>query len=101
MGKIFRIDQATVVGNANFFIPQNFFGQKTQNPQNVSSSVNPNPNPWNAKPPRAMPSRCKLEISKGLWRDTRQVSFLIEPVLMAEDRWSPLYDDVMQTGITV
>ncbi|MCH5175323.1 MAG: hypothetical protein J1F40_05510 [Prevotellaceae bacterium] len=29
-----------------------------------------------------------------------KVSFLIEPVLMAEDRWSPLYDDVMQIGIT-
>ena len=43
----------------------------------------------------------KFEISKGLWRDTRQVSFLIEPVLLAEDRWSPLYEDVMRTGIAV
>ncbi len=43
----------------------------------------------------------KLEMSKGLWRDVRNVSFLIEPVLMAEDRWSPLYDDVMRTGINV
>ena len=43
----------------------------------------------------------KLEMSKGLWRDVREVSFLIEPVLMAEDRWSPLYDDVMRTGVTV
>ena len=43
----------------------------------------------------------KFEISALLWRDTREVSFLIEPVLMAEDRWSPLYDDVMQTGIAV
>lgn len=43
----------------------------------------------------------KFEISKGLWHDTRQVSFLIEPVLMAEDCWSPLYDDVMLTGIPV
>ena len=43
----------------------------------------------------------KLEMSKGLWRDVRDVSFLIEPVLMAEDRWSPLYDDVMRTGVTV
>ena len=42
-----------------------------------------------------------FEISKGLWRDTRQVSFLIEPVLLAEDRWSPLYEDVMRTGIAV
>ena len=43
----------------------------------------------------------KLEISKLLWHDVDQVSFLLEPVLMAEDRWSPLYDDVMRTGITV
>ena len=43
----------------------------------------------------------KLEISKLLWRDVDQVSFLIEPVLMAEDRWSPLYDDVMRTGVAV
>ena len=43
----------------------------------------------------------KFEISKGLWRDVRDVSFLIEPVLMAEDRWSPLYDDVMRTGVSV
>ena len=43
----------------------------------------------------------KHEMSMGLWRDVRSVSFLIEPVLIAEDRWSPLYDDVMQTGIAV
>ncbi|MBO5583297.1 MAG: nucleotidyltransferase domain-containing protein [Prevotella sp.] len=43
----------------------------------------------------------KFEMSKGLWRDVRDVSFLIEPVLMAEDRWSPLYDDVMRTGVAV
>jgi len=43
----------------------------------------------------------KMEISQGLWSDTRNVSFLIEPVLMAEDRPSPLYDDVMQTGVAV
>ena len=43
----------------------------------------------------------KLEISKLLWRDVRDISFLIEPVLMAEDRWSPLYDDVMRTGVPV
>ncbi len=43
----------------------------------------------------------KLEMSKGLWRDVREVSFLIEPVLMAEDRWSPLYDYVMRTGVAV
>ena len=43
----------------------------------------------------------KFDISKKLWRDVREVSFLIEPVLMAEDRWSPLYDDVIRTGIAV
>lgn len=43
----------------------------------------------------------KFEISKNLWRDVREVSFLIEPILMAEDRWSPLYDDVIRTGISV
>ena len=43
----------------------------------------------------------KHEMSMGLWRDVRSVSFLIEPVLMAEDRWSPLYDDVMRTGVAV
>ena len=43
----------------------------------------------------------KFEISKNLWHDVDQVSLLIEPVLMAEDRWSPLYDDVMRTGVLV
>ena len=32
----------------------------------------------------------KLEISKFLWHDVDQVSFLIEPVLMAEDLVTPL-----------
>ena len=43
----------------------------------------------------------KHELSMALWRDVRSISFLIEPVLMAEDRWSPLYDDVMRTGVMV
>ena len=43
----------------------------------------------------------KFEISKNLWRDVDKVSLLIEPVLMAEDRKSPLYDDVMRTGVPV
>ena len=43
----------------------------------------------------------KLEISKNLWRDVDKVSLIIEPVLMADDRWSPRYDDVMRTGIPV
>ena len=43
----------------------------------------------------------KYEIAEELWHDVDQVSFLIEPVLMAEDRWSPLYKDVMRTGVAV
>jgi len=43
----------------------------------------------------------KFELSKSLWHDVDKVSFLIEPVLMAEDRKSPLYDDVMRTGVPV
>lgn len=43
----------------------------------------------------------KFDISKQLWHDVDQVSFLIEPILMAEDCWSPLYDDVMRTGVVV
>ena len=42
-----------------------------------------------------------FETSVALGKDSDKVSLLIEPVLMAEDRWSPLYDDVMQTGIAV
>ena len=41
------------------------------------------------------------EISVALGEDVDKVSFLIEPVLMSEDRWSPLYDDVMRTGVAV
>lgn len=43
----------------------------------------------------------KFELSKRLWHDVDKVSVLIEPVLMAEDRWCPLYDDVMQSGVVV
>ena len=43
----------------------------------------------------------KMEISKRLWHDVREVSFLIEPVLIAEDRKTPLYDDVIRTGVAV
>ena len=42
-----------------------------------------------------------LETSISLGKDSDKVSLLIEPVLMAEDRWSPLYDDVMRTGVAV
>ena len=43
----------------------------------------------------------KFDIAQKLWHDVDEVSLLIEPVLMAEDSWSPLYKDVMQTGIMV
>ncbi|MBR1549678.1 MAG: nucleotidyltransferase domain-containing protein [Bacteroidales bacterium] len=43
----------------------------------------------------------KLELSKALWHDVDDVSLLIEPVLIAKDHPSPLYDDVMRTGIAV
>lgn len=43
----------------------------------------------------------KLELSKALWHDVDDVSLLIEPVLMSREYPSPLYDDVMRTGIAV
>lgn len=43
----------------------------------------------------------KMELSKALWRDVDDVSLLIEPVLISKDHPSPLYDDVMRTGIAV
>ncbi|MBR3411488.1 MAG: nucleotidyltransferase domain-containing protein [Bacteroidales bacterium] len=42
-----------------------------------------------------------LEWSKKLWHNTRSVSTLIEPVLMSPEHPSPLYDDVMRTGVAV
>ena len=38
---------------------------------------------------------------KSLWHDVGKVSFLIEPVLLEQDELSPLYRDVMLTGIAV
>ena len=43
----------------------------------------------------------KFDIAQVLWHNVDEVSLLIEPVLMAEDRWSPLYKDVMRTGVAV
>lgn len=43
----------------------------------------------------------KLELSKALWHDVDAVSLLIEPVLMSKEYPSPLFDDVMRTGIAV
>ena len=42
-----------------------------------------------------------LEQSTILSRDAIRLSTLIEPVLMAEDEPSPLYRDIMRTGIAV
>ena len=42
-----------------------------------------------------------LDVSAQLWNKTRHVSALIEPVLIDANQPSPLYDDVMRTGIAV
>lgn len=42
-----------------------------------------------------------LELSKALWRDVDEVSYLIEPVLLEDCRKSPLYEEVIRTGIAV
>ena len=42
-----------------------------------------------------------LQLSTRLWLIAPKVNLLIEPVLMAEDEPSPLYEDVMRTGIAV
>ena len=64
-----------------------------------------NPNPWSdidvAVIVPAVAEDKWLETSVALGKDSDKVSLLIEPVLMAENRWSPLYDDVMRTGVPV
>ena len=42
-----------------------------------------------------------LKLTMALNRNVRKVNLRIEPILMMEDQWSPLYDDVMLTGIAV
>lgn len=42
-----------------------------------------------------------FEKSALLWRLGRKVSFLIEPVLLTEGEDSPLYQDVMRSGIQI
>lgn len=42
-----------------------------------------------------------FEWSKSLWHDIDKVSVLIEPILMEAHENSPLYRDVMRTGIAV
>lgn len=39
--------------------------------------------------------------TKSLWHDVDKVSLLIEPVLMESSHPSPLYEDVMRTGIAI
>jgi len=41
------------------------------------------------------------ETSVALGEDVDKVSLLIEPVLLSESHWSPLYEDVMLTGVAV
>lgn len=64
-----------------------------------------NPNKWSdidvAVILPTLPDDQWLDTSIALGMDVNEVSMLIEPVLMAEDHWSPLYDDVMRTGIAV
>ena len=42
-----------------------------------------------------------LKISTDLWLDVDKVNILIEPVILEENHRSPLYDDVMRTGVAV
>ena len=47
-----------------------------------------------------------LEVAEDLfktkrWLDVDKVNILIEPVLLEENHHSPLYDDVMRTGVAL
>lgn len=42
-----------------------------------------------------------LSTAASLWRITMDVSTLIEPVLIEENHPSPLYEDILQTGIAI
>ena len=42
-----------------------------------------------------------LEESTNLNLDAMSVSTLIEPVLITSDQWSPLYSDILKTGIAI
>mgnify|MGYP004443418351 FL=1 len=42
-----------------------------------------------------------LSMAAQLWRITMDVNTLIEPVLIEEVHPSPLYEDILQTGIVV
>ena len=42
-----------------------------------------------------------LDTSAQLWNETRHISTLSEPVVIDAEEQSPLYDDVMRTGIAI
>ena len=42
-----------------------------------------------------------FSIVPPLWTKARKISSLIEPVIMEDNEHSPLYDDVMKTGIAI
>ena len=42
-----------------------------------------------------------FSIIPPLWSKARKINSLIEPVIMQENEHSPLYDDVMKTGVAV
>ena len=42
-----------------------------------------------------------MDLSTDLWLDVDKVNILIEPVLLEEGHHSPLYDDVMRTGVAI
>lgn len=42
-----------------------------------------------------------FSIVPPLWTKARQVSSLIEPVIMEAGEHSPLYDDIMRTGVAI
>ena len=43
----------------------------------------------------------RFYLSGKLWGATRQIDTLIEPVLLEKNESSPLYDDIMRTGMRV
>ena len=51
--------------------------------------------------PRLMEDQNWWATSTSLWGATRKVNTLIEPVLMEHCHPSPLYEDVMRTGIQI
>lgn len=42
-----------------------------------------------------------LSTAAALWRITMDINTLIEPILIEENHPSPLYEDILQTGISL